>query len=306
MDDTLTIDKREVRITNLQKVFYPKTGFTKGEMIHYYMNVAPVLLPHLKSRPISMKRYPDGVNGLSFYEKQCPSHRPDWVHTAEIWSETRKAPIGFCVIDDLASLVWAANIAVLEIHASLSLKKNHDRPTAMVFDLDPGDGVLIAQCCAVGLRVRDYLAKDGLKCFAKTSGSKGLQLYVPLNTATNYDTTKEYAHTLARELESETPGSVVSKMSKALRKGKVFIDWSQNDDHKTTVSVYSLRAKDEPSVSTPVTWEEVERTAIARSKTPALKFSPQDVLTRVEKFGDLFEPVLKMKQKMPRVLAAAE
>lgn len=298
MEDTLTIDKREVRVTNLQKVFYPTTGFTKGDMIQYYMNVAPVLLPHLKSRPISLKRYPDGVDGISFYEKQCPSHRPDWVHVAPVWSKTRDANINFCVVDDLASLVWAANIAVLEIHTSLSLKKSLPQPTALVFDLDPGEGAGMQECCNVALRVREYLGKDGLKSFAKTSGSKGLQLYAPLNSRANYDATKEYAHKLAQELEHETPGKVVSKMSKALRKKKVFIDWSQNDEHKTTVSVYSLRAKDRPSVSTPVTWDEVEHARNIRSKSP-LQFSPKDTLDRVERHGDLFEPVLKLKQKLP-------
>lgn len=305
MEDTLTIDKHEVRITNLQKVFYPATGFTKGDMIHYYMNVAPALLPHLKARPISLKRYPDGVNGLSFYEKQCPSHAPEWVHVAPVWSKTRNANIDFCVIDDLASLVWAANIAVLELHASLSLKKALTQPTALVFDLDPGEGAGMPECCDVALRVREYLHNDGLDSFAKTSGSKGLQLYAPLNNRTNYDATKEYAHTLAQELEQETPDKVVSKMSKALRKRKVFIDWSQNDEHKTTVSVYSLRAKDKPSVSTPVSWDEVEHARTSRAQS-ILHFSPKEVLDRIERHGDLFEPVLKLKQKLPPVAATSE
>jgi bifunctional non-homologous end joining protein LigD len=298
MEDTLTIDKHSVRVSNLQKVFYPDTGFTKGDMIHYYMNVSHALLPHLKHRPISLKRYPDGVKGLSFYEKQCPSHRPDWVHVAPVWSKTRKAKIGFCVIDDLASLVWAANIAVLEIHSSLSIKDNLNCPTALVFDLDPGEGAAMNQCCKLAMRVREILVKGKMKSFAKTSGSKGLQLYAPLNNQTTYDESKTFAHALAQQLERETPDKVVSKMSKSLRKGKVFIDWSQNDEHKTTVCVYSMRAKDEPSVSTPVTWDEVEQAARTRAKKP-LWFAPADVLKRIEKMGDLFAPVLKLKQKLP-------
>jgi len=298
-ESTLTVEGKELRVTNLEKVYYLATGFTKGQMLDYYIQIAPSFLAHLKDRPISLKRYPDGVSGFFFYEKQCPAHRPAWMKTASVYSETRKGKMDYCVFNELPALVWAANLAVIEFHASLSRREKLDQPDFLAFDLDPGDGVSIIACCRVALLIEKKLRILNLKCFAKTSGSKGLQLYVPLNSKATYDQTKSFAHALAIQLEQQHPDLVVSRMSKALRKGKVFIDWSQNDEHKTTVCAYSLRAKERPSVSTPLKWEEVEAGATSRAKE-VLFFAPADVLKRVQRFGDLFEPILKMKQSLAR------
>ncbi len=254
----LIIEDRKIQVSNLDKVLYPKAGFAKGQVIDYYIRIGPVLLPHLRDRPLTMKRYPDGVDGQFFYEKNCPSHRPKWVQTAKVWSEGNQRIMNYCLANDLPTLVWAANLADLELHTSLSRKDNLDCPTMMVFDLDPGAPADIVQCCQVGLWLRDLLAKMKLKSFAKTSGSKGLQVYVPLNTSVTYDQTKDLSRSLAQYLEHEHANLVTSNMSKAVRRGKVFVDWSQNDEHKTTICVYSLRAREEPTVSTPVTWNEVE------------------------------------------------
>src|SRR6184192_105815 len=254
----LVVEGKKIAVSNLNKVLYPKVGFTKGQVIDYYIRIAPVLLPHLKNRPLTMKRYPDGVEGEFFYEKNCPSHRPKWVQTAKVWSEGNQRVMHYCLANDLPTLVWAANLADLELHTSLSRKDKIERPTMMVFDLDPGPPADIVQCSQVGIWLRDLLGRMKLKSFAKTSGSKGMQVYVPLNTPVTYDDTKGFSHALARLLEKQHPKEVVSVMTKDLRKGKVFIDWSQNDEHKTTVSVYSLRAREEPTASTPVTWDEIE------------------------------------------------
>lgn len=295
----LNIDGRTLAVSNLDKVLYPKVGFTKSQVIDYYIRIAPVLLPHLKNRPITLKRYPDGVEGFFFYEKQCPPHRPKWVRTTTVPSLRREEKrIDYCVIDDLPALVWAANLADLELHTFLHRAPAITRPTALAFDLDPGPPADMVLCCQVGLWLKEALDAMGLECIAKTSGSKGLQVYVPLNTATNYEKTKAFAHALAERLEREHPGVVVSRMQKALRTGKVLIDWSQNDEHKTTVNVYSLRAKPEPTVSTPVTWEEVER-CLKRKAAGELSFLSDEVLRRVEKQGDLFEAALKLKQRLP-------
>ncbi len=254
----LEVSGKRLQVSNLEKVLYPKTGFTKGQIIDYYIRVSPVLLPHLKNRPLTLKRYPNGVDAEFFYEKKCPSHRPDWINTARVWSEGNQADINFCLLNDLPALVWAANLADLELHTSLSRYPKINSPTAVVFDLDPGAPANIIQCCRVGIQLREILQSLGLQGFAKTSGSKGLQVYVPLNTTTTYENTKTFAKRIAERLERENRELVVSKMAKILREGKIFVDWSQNDDHKTTVCVYSLRAKDAPTVSTPVTWNEVE------------------------------------------------
>jgi bifunctional non-homologous end joining protein LigD len=298
----LVVKGKRLAVSNLDKVLYPKAGFTKGEVIDYYIRIAPVLLPHLKDRPLTMKRYPDGVEGEFFYEKNCPSHRPSWVKTAKVWSEGNNRTMEYCLANDLPTLVWAANLADLELHTSLSRKSKIDRPTMMVFDLDPGPPADIVQCCQVGLWLRDLLAKLKLESFAKTSGSKGLQVYVPLNTPATYDETKTLAHALAEYLERERHDLVVSKMSKELRKGKVLVDWSQNDEHKTTICVYSLRAKEEPTVSTPVTWEEVGN-CLKKKRADLLRFRSDQTLERVEKMGDLFESVESLKQKLPKKLA---
>ena len=295
----LIVEDRKIQVSNLEKVLYPKVGFTKGQVIDYYIRIAAVLLPHLKDRPLTMKRYPDGVEGEFFYEKNCPSHRPKWVKTTKVWSEGNNRMMDYCLAQDLPTLVWAANLADLELHTSLSRKTNIKRPTMMVFDLDPGAPANIVQCCQVGVWLRDLLTRMELKSFAKTSGSKGLQIYVPLNTAVTYDQTKAISHAIAEYLEHEHVDLVTSNMSKALRKGKVFVDWSQNDEHKTTICVYSLRAKEEPTVSTPVAWGEVE-TCLKKKKSDLLKFRSDQVFARVEKLGDLFGPTEKLKQKLPK------
>jgi bifunctional non-homologous end joining protein LigD len=249
-----------------------------------------------------MKRYPNGVGGMFFYEKNCPTHRPDWVKTVKVWSEGNNRWMDYCLIEDLPTLVWAANLADLELHTSLSLGKEILRPTFIVFDLDPGPPADIVLCCQVGLWVREIFAQLGLQSFAKTSGSKGLQIYVPLNTPTSYDETKPFAHELARLLERQHPDVIVSDMKKVLRTGKIFVDWSQNDDHKTTVCVYSLRAKDRPTASTPVRWDEVEN-CLKKRDAKLLVFDSERVLARVKEHGDLFDSVLRMKQKLPPLAA---
>ena len=280
----LIVDGKKLAVSNLDKVLYPKAGFTKGQVIDYYIRIAPVLLPHLKDRPLTMKRYPNGVEGEFFYEKNCPAHRPKWVRTAKVWSEGNNRNMDYCLANDLPTLVWAANLADLELHTSLARKGNVARPTMMVFDLDPGAPADIVQCCQVGIWLRDLLGEMKLKSFAKTSGSKGLQIYCPLNTPVTFDQTKELSRALAEHLEREHPNLVVSKMAKALRKGKVFVDWSQNDEHKTTICVYSLRAKERPTVSTPVNWKEVE-TTLKKKNAKLLTFTSDQVLSASGKAG---------------------
>jgi len=295
----LVVEGKKLAVSNLDKVLYPKVGFTKGQVIDYYILIAPVLLPHLEDRPLTMKRYPNGVDREFFYEKNCPSHRPKWVKTAKIWSEGNNRTMNYCLAQDLPTLVWAANLADLELHTSLAKKDDVARPTMMVFDLDPGAPADIVQCCQVGLWLRDLLVKMKLKSFVKTSGSKGLQVYVPLNTSVTFDQTKDLSRALARHLEGEHGNLVTSNMSKSVRKGKVFVDWSQNDEHKTTICVYSLRAREEPTVSTPVTWDEVAN-CLKKKKVDLLKFRSDKVIARIEKSGDLFAPVEKLKQKLPK------
>lgn len=292
---TLDIEGRPVTVTNLAKVFYPKTGFTKGDVIDYYVRVSAALLPHLRDRPISLKRYPDGVEGFFFYEKQCPAHRPKWMKTTRV-SKSDGGEIRYCVMNSLPALVWAANLADLELHTFLHRAPAVGKPTALAFDLDPGPPADIVTCCRVGLMVRKIFAEAGLESFPKTSGSKGLQVYVPLNKPITYEKTKAAAHAIARELEHAHPDLVLSRMEKAARRGKVFVDWSQNDAKKTTVNVYSLRARERPTVSTPVTWDEVEHAH--QSKRP-LAFEAREVLERLERHGDLFAPVLTLSQKLP-------
>ena len=294
---TLDVGGTKVDVTNLDKIFYPKAGFTKGDVIDYYVRISSVLIPHLKERPITLKRYPDGVEGLYFYEKKCPDHRPEWVKTTKV-AKSEGGDINYCVINDLPSLIWAANLADLELHTFLHKAPSIRRPTALAFDLDPGPPADIVLCCQVGLWLKALFDALKMESFAKTSGSKGLQVYIPINGPVTYDKTKAFSHAIAELLESQSPEAVVSNMQKSRRAGKVLVDWSQNDDHKTTVNVYSLRAKEYPSVSTPVTWEEVE--AVVRTKNAtSLQFVSKEVLKRVEKAGDLFAPVLSLKQKLP-------
>jgi bifunctional non-homologous end joining protein LigD len=285
-----------VEVSNLAKVFYPKTGFTKGQVLDYYVRISPYLLPHLKSRPITLKRYPNGAAGFFFYEKNCPPH-PNWVHTTAV-PRSAGGQISYCVIDSLASLVWAVNLGDLELHTFLHRAPGLNRPTALAFDLDPGAPADLISCCKVALQLKDLFAELGMECFPKTSGSKGLQVYVPLNTPTTYEKTKAFAHAVALLLEQQSPEFIVSKMQKSLRKGKVLVDWSQNDGHKTTVNVYSLRANERSLVSTPVTWDEVQK-AVKAKRAGSLQFEPQDVLRRVKAKGDLSAPVLTVRQKLP-------
>jgi len=291
----VTVEGKQLQVSNLGKVLYPRAGFTKAQVIDYYVRIAPVLLPHLKDRPLTLKRYPEGVDHEFFYEKQCPSYRPGWVKTAKV--QTTNKVVNFCLANNLSTLVWAANLADLELHTSLSRAPHIDSPTMIVFDLDPGLPADIVQCCEVAFWLKEKLDKLGLQSFAKTSGSKGLQIYIPLNTKTTYDITKVFAKNMAEALEGEHPNKIVSKMAKVLRGGKVFVDWSQNDVHKTTVCVYSLRAKEQPTVSTPVTWDEVSA-ALKKKDSSRLTFVSDQTLERVEEHGDLFEPVLKLKQKI--------
>jgi bifunctional non-homologous end joining protein LigD len=293
---TVDVAGRELSLSNLDKVLYPEVGFTKGHVIDYYTRVAPAVLPHLRDRPLTLKRYPNGVEGGHFYEKQCPSHRPDWVRSEPV--ELSSKTIHFCICDDLPTLVWLANLADLELHPSLSKVPAVEQPTVMAFDLDPGPGAGLAECCEVATILRSALSALGLECFPKTSGSKGIQVYVPLNVGgVDYDHgTKRLSQALARHLESEHPKLIVSSQKKELRKNKVLIDWSQNDEHKTTVGVYSLRARERPTVSTPLSWDEVEA-----GDPDALVFETDDVLARVEEHGDLFAPVAELEQSLPEL-----
>jgi bifunctional non-homologous end joining protein LigD len=284
-------------LSNLDKVLYPEAGFTKGHVIDYYTRIAPHVLPHLRDRPLTLKRYPNGVDKPYFYEKQCPAHRPDWVRSERVKMRGASS-IDFCVCDDLPTLVWLANLADLELHPSLAKVGDVTSPAILAFDLDPGPPATIVECAEVAVRLRAALETIGLQSFPKTSGSKGMQVYVPLNTPTSYDATKPFARAVAQVLERSEPDLVVSEMRKTLRTGKVFVDWSQNDEHKTTVGVYSLRARERPTVSTPITWEEVE--GVRRSGDPEdLVFTSDDVLARVAQHGDLFAPVEALEQQLP-------
>jgi bifunctional non-homologous end joining protein LigD len=303
-DSSVEIQGKDLKLSNLEKVLYPAIGFTKKDVIDYYVRIAPAILPHLAGRALTRKRYPDGVDAEPFFEKNAPMHKPAWVKTAPVWSGSGRRTVNYILADDLATLVWLANLAALELHPSLALATDIQCPTEMVFDLDPGPPANIVQCCQVGLWLRETFEHFGLQSFPKTSGSKGLQIYLPLNTPTTFDATKLFSHALAQLLEHDHPEHVVSDMKKKLRGGKVFVDWSQNDEHKTTIAVYSLRAREHPTVSTPVTWEEVER-ALKKKDAGLLVFEAAQVVARFEKQGDLFEPVLKLKQKLPNLKAAA-
>jgi bifunctional non-homologous end joining protein LigD len=293
------IDGRRLSLSNLDKLMYAAAGFTKGHVIDYYTRVAPALLPHLRGRPITLKRYPDGVDGPHFYEKQCPKHRPEWVRTARVdSSRSRSGSIDFCVVDDLATLVWLANLADLELHTSLARAEAYGSPTILAFDLDPGPPATVVECARVALELRDIFEHLGMQAFAKTSGSKGMQVYVPLNTPTTYEETSRFAHGLAQLLERRHPDLVLSEMTRARRAGKVFVDWSQNSRHKTTVSVYSLRALPEPTVSTPLSWDEVE----SASDPDELVFRAPDVLERVAEHRDLFAGVVELEQRLPEAV----
>jgi bifunctional non-homologous end joining protein LigD len=296
------IDGRTLSLSNLDKPMYPEAGFLKGHVIDYYTRIAPVLLPHLRDRPLTLKRYPDGVQGPHFYEKQCPSHAPEWVQTTTVGSSrARDGKIRFCLAQDLPTLVWLANLADLELHTSLATAHDYSRPTVLAFDLDPGAPATIVECAEVALELRTIFEHLEMQAFPKTSGSKGMQVYVPLNTPVDYRRTSGFARGLAQLLERRRRDLVVSEMSKSLRKGKVFVDWSQNAQFKTTVCVYSLRALPRPTVSTPLLWEEVE--AVTESRDPAdLVFTSAEVLERVAEHGDCFAGVVELEQRLPDAL----
>jgi bifunctional non-homologous end joining protein LigD len=291
---------RELVLSNLAKVLYPADAFTKRQVIEYYAQVADVLLPHLQGRPLTVTRYPDGVDGKAFFQKQSPAHRPGWVATTavETADARRRERIDYTLVEDLPTLIWLANLAALELHAPLARAPALDRPTAVVFDLDPGAPAGVLECAHVALWLQGLFERLGLQSFAKTSGSKGLQLYLPLNTAAGFEQTKDFARTIALTLERAEPALAVSRMTKSLRAGKVLIDWSQNDVRKTTVCAYSLRAREHPTVSTPLEWDEIRR-ALAAADADALSFDVDAVLARVRERGDLFAPVLSLVQSLP-------
>lgn len=283
---------RTLSLSNLDKVLWPETGFTKGQLIDYYSRVAEAMVPHLARRPITLRRWPNGVTGQSFFEKNCPSHHPQWVESVQM------GDVRYCTLDEPASLVWVANLASIELHPSLARAPDLEVPTAVVFDLDPGAPADILTCAKVGFIVRSALDRLGLETWPKTSGSKGLQIYAPLNSGAGYDRVKPFAQAIAQLLERDHPDLVVSSMEKSIRKNKVLIDWSQNTASKTTVSVYSVRALDTPSVSTPVTWDELDE-ALSAGDAAMLRFTPDDVLERVQRLGDLHSPVLERRQDLP-------
>ncbi len=287
------LDGRRLKISNWDKVLFPEAGFTKGDLIAYYARVSEAVLPHLRDRPLTLKRYPNGVDHPYFYEKQSPSHRPDWVQTVRIGS------VNYTLAQDRATLIWLANLADVELHTSLALAAHPERPTMLVFDLDPGPPAGIVECCEVALVLRGLFGQLGLDTVIKTSGSKGMQMYVPLNGPVTYEQTKPFARRIAELLEQRLPDLVVSRMTKRLRAGKVLVDWSQNDEHKTTVTVYSVRARPRPTVSAPVTWAEVQRCLDAQDPE-MLSFETEEVLARVTEQGDLFAMLLSTRQELPR------
>ena len=291
----VAIEGRELFLTNLDKVFFPETGMTKGDVINYYRIIAPVLMPHVKDRTISLKRYPDGITDGYFYEKRCPPFHPPWIRTKKD-ELSRKKP-DYCVLSDVPSLIWFVNLASVELHTFLH-RIDGNQPTMVMFDLDPGPPAFLTESARVALMLRDLFDRIGLVCFAKMSGGKGIHLAIPLNVPVEYAETKQFARSVAQTVESRLPDLVVSNMNKSLRGGKVLIDWSQNDRHKTTVSVYSLRMHPKPTISAPVSWHEIEKAE--KNKTmEKLLFSPEELLERVERVGDIWADVVAMKQKLP-------
>ena len=288
------IDGHRLAVSNLDKVLYPLVGFTKAQIIDYYVRIAPVMLPHIEDRGITLRRWPDGVTEDSFFEKRCPSHRPGWVGTC-LGPGDRRGGIEYCRLDSVAALAWTANLAALEIHSPMVRCGDLDSPTMLVFDLDPGEPATIIECCQVALEIQDVLEPAGLASYPKTSGNKGLQLYVPLNTPHEHDHASDFALAVAQLLEKKRPELVLSNMNRRLRKGKVFIDWSQNSRHKTTIAPYSMRARDRPCVSTPISWDEVADGADGEP----IVFETADVLERVDYVGDLFADTVSLQQELP-------
>ncbi len=285
-------DGRRLKLSNWDKVLFPQTGFTKGDLIAYYARAAPAVLPHLRDRPLTLKRYPNGVEEPYFYEKQSPSHRPEWVQTARI------GDVNYTLAQDRPTLIWLANLADIELHTSLAYGAAPERPTMLVFDLDPGAPAALVECCEVALVLRGLFGQLGLESVVKTSGSKGMQVYVPLNGPVTYAQTKPFARRVAELLEQRMPELVVSRMTKRLRPGRVLVDWSQNDEHKTTVTVYSVRARERPAVSAPVSWDEVSACRDA-GDLDLLTFETEQVLARYERDGDPFAAALSLEQRLP-------
>lgn len=289
------IDGHELELSNLEKVLYP-SGFTKGEVIDYYARIAPYALPHLRERALTFRRFPNGTDTKGFFEKRCPDHRPEWVPVA-LGPGDRSGGIAYCCLDSPAALIWAANMAAIELHAPMACAPAIETPRAVVFDFDPGPRTDIVDCCTIALRVREILDAVSLDGWCKTSGSKGLQLYVPLNTpGVTHEAAAQFALAVGQVLEKQLPKQVTTVMAKAVRPGKIFVDWSQNAFHKTTIAPYSMRARPEPTVSTPVSWDEVSACA---GGDESLVFEAGDVLERVAEHGDLFAPVLTMEQHLP-------
>jgi bifunctional non-homologous end joining protein LigD len=301
-EQTVTVAGRELKVSNLDKIIYPGDAehppVRKAEVIDYYLRVAPVMLPHLEGRCITFIRFPNGASEKGFYEKRCPKHRPTWVGTATGPGD-HNGEIGYCLLEEPAALVWSANLAALELHALMSKAPDIDTPTTMVFDFDPGAPATIVECCQIALLARDVLESVGLRGWAKTSGSKGLQVYVPLNTPATHDQTGEFALAVGQVLEKQHPSRVTTTMAKVARPGKIFVDWSQNTRHKTTVSPYSMRARARPWVSTPVTWDEVDACATGEVAPEEMRWEIDELLHRVEQVGDLFAPVIDTVQTLP-------
>lgn len=291
----IDVEGRHLSLSNLDKVLYP-SGFTKSQVIDYMVRIAPVAIPHLAGRCLTFRRYPNGTDTAGFFEKRCPGHRPEWVPVA-LGPGDRTGGIEYCRIEEIAAMVWAANMAAIEIHAPMALSVDLAVPRALVFDFDPGAPATIVECCQIAIAARDVLESVDLHAWCKTSGSKGLQMYVPLNTSgATHEGAADFALAVGQVLERELPGRVTTVMAKAQRPGKIFVDWSQNAFHKTTIAPYSLRARSEPTVSTPVTWEEVESCA---NGDVVLRFTSDELLDRVEQHGDLFAEVLTLEQRLP-------
>jgi bifunctional non-homologous end joining protein LigD len=294
----LVVEGRELTISNLDKVLYPATGFTKGDLIDAYADLAEVLLPHLRGRPVTLKRYPDGVEGKFFYEKRSPKYRPEWVKTARLPSDSAKGEIDYTLFEDLPTLIWATNLANIELHAALAPADDQDHPGSLVLDLDPGAPADVLDCARVALDIRALFAQLGLDSYAKTSGSKGIHLHVPLNGDATFAESHPFAKTLAQTFEARFSDTVISSQSRAKREGKVLIDWSQNVPSKTTASVYSVRARERPTASTPLDWEELEA-ALEAKDADALVFTVDDLRARIATLGDLYAPLLTQRQELP-------
>jgi bifunctional non-homologous end joining protein LigD len=286
---------RRLTLSNLDKVLYP-SGFTKAEVVDYMARIAPVAVPHLTGRALTFKRFPDGTDRDGFFEKRCPGHRPEWLPVA-LGPGDRRGGIEYCCVSEPAAMVWAANMAAIEIHAPMALAADLDTPRTLVFDFDPGAPATIVECCQVALAAREVLGAAGLQGWCKTSGSKGLQMYVPLNTpGATHSGCADFALAVGQVVERQMPGQVTTVMAKAVRPGKIFVDWSQNSRHKTTIAPYSLRAKDRPTVSTPITWDEVASGADGE----ALSFVSDETLARVEELGDLLAETATLEQELPK------